>query len=236
MSATLAGVTRSPFTSVVFAVELTHEQGLLLPLLLASTLAHGFTVLVLKRSILTEKVARRGYHVMREYAVDPLEALFVRDVMTTGVLTLEPERAVDDLAGVLGDVDGRRHQRLFPVLGSDDRLVGVVGRRDIAHALDEAVPGRAVRDILHAAEVAYGDETLRTAADHMTQTRLWVLPVVDRTDPTRLLGLVTQHDLSRARDRLLVEERHRERTLRVRRVPTLGMRRRSRPDGAPPAT
>ena len=37
-----------------------------------------FTVLVLKRSILTEKVARRGYHLSREYAVDPLEILFAR--------------------------------------------------------------------------------------------------------------------------------------------------------------
>ena len=72
MAAALAGVTRSPLTSVVFALELTWDVDLLLPLLVACSLAHLFSVLVLRRSILTEKVARRGYHVSREYSVDPL--------------------------------------------------------------------------------------------------------------------------------------------------------------------
>src|SRR5213594_577144 len=83
MGAILGGTMRSPFTGVVFAVELTHDVNMLLPLLIAVTIAHGFTVLVLRRSILTEKVARRGYHLSREYSVDPLEILFVREVMRT---------------------------------------------------------------------------------------------------------------------------------------------------------
>ena len=82
MGAILGGTMRSPFTGVIFALELTHDVNMLLPLLLAVTIAHGFTVLFLKRSILTEKIARRGYHLSREYAIDPLEILFVREVMT----------------------------------------------------------------------------------------------------------------------------------------------------------
>jgi H+/Cl- antiporter ClcA len=81
MGATLAGAMRAPLTAIVFAVELTHAEGLLLPLLVASATAFLLSVLLLKRSIITEKVARRGFHVMREYAVDPLEAMFVREVM-----------------------------------------------------------------------------------------------------------------------------------------------------------
>ncbi len=235
MAATLAGVTRSPFTSVLFAVELTHAQGLLLPLLLACVTGYAVSVLVLRRSILTEKVARRGFHVMREYAVDPLEALFVRDVMTTDVLTLDPARAVAELAGLTEDRDGRPRQRLFPVVRDDGRMDGVVGRREVARALeDPTMAGGTVRDIMRPAEVAFGDETLRTVADRMTATRLWVMPVVDRGD-ARLLGLVTQHDLSRARDRLLVEERHRERVLRLRRVPTVAIGRRAKRRQVPPA-
>jgi H+/Cl- antiporter ClcA len=83
MAAALGGVTRSPFTAIIFAFELTHDQNSLLALLIAATVAHLVSVLVLKRSILTEKVACRGFHVMREYAVDPLEATFVREVMDT---------------------------------------------------------------------------------------------------------------------------------------------------------
>ncbi|MFN8518644.1 MAG: chloride channel protein [Chloroflexota bacterium] len=220
MAATLAGVTRSPFTSVIFAVELTHEQGLLLPLFVACLCGYGVSVLVLRRSILTEKVARRGFHVMREYAVDPLEALFVRDVMATGVLTLEPSRPVADLGAVIEERPGRARQRLFPVVTDDHRVAGVVGRHEVGSALaDPSLVGLAVRDIMRPAEVAFGDETLRTAADRMTSTGLWVMPVVDRDDGDRLLGLVAQRDLARARERLLVEERHRERVLRLRRVP-----------------
>jgi len=81
MGAILGGTMRSPFTGIVFALELTHDIDMLLPLLVAVTLAHGFTVLTLRRSILTEKVARRGFHLSREYEVDPLEIVFVREVM-----------------------------------------------------------------------------------------------------------------------------------------------------------
>ena len=82
MGAILGGTMRAPFTAILFALELTHDVNVLLPLLVAATLAHGTTVLLLKRSILTEKVARRGFHLTREYATDPLEILFVREVMT----------------------------------------------------------------------------------------------------------------------------------------------------------
>ena len=81
MAAILGGTMRAPLTGVVFALELTHDVHALLPLLVAAVVAHGFTVLTLRRSILTEKVARRGFHLSREYAVDPLEILFVREVM-----------------------------------------------------------------------------------------------------------------------------------------------------------
>src|SRR6185437_11582319 len=73
MAAMMGGTMRSPLTAIVFAVELTHNFGAMLPLAIACTMAHGTTVLLLKRSILTEKVARRGHHVLREYIVDPFE-------------------------------------------------------------------------------------------------------------------------------------------------------------------
>ncbi|MEP6538988.1 MAG: chloride channel protein, partial [Bryobacteraceae bacterium] len=83
MGAILGGTMRAPFTAILFALELTHDINVLLPLLVAAMLAHATTVLLLKRSILTEKVARRGFHITREYATDPLEILFVREVMRT---------------------------------------------------------------------------------------------------------------------------------------------------------
>jgi H+/Cl- antiporter ClcA/CBS domain-containing protein len=81
MGAILGGTMRSPLTGVFFTLELTGEFNVLLPVLVATSAAFLFTVLTMKRSILTEKVARRGFHVTREYEIDPLEVLFVRDVV-----------------------------------------------------------------------------------------------------------------------------------------------------------
>jgi hypothetical protein len=81
MGSVLGGTMRAPLTAVVFALELTHDITVLLPLLLAVTISYAFTVLMLKRSILTEKISRRGYHLSCEYAVDPLEIIFAKEVM-----------------------------------------------------------------------------------------------------------------------------------------------------------
>src|SRR5262249_48076326 len=81
MAAILGGTMRVPFTAVIFALELTHDFNALLPVFISVVVAYAFTVLALKRSILTEKISRRGFHLSREYAIDPLETLFVRDVM-----------------------------------------------------------------------------------------------------------------------------------------------------------
>jgi hypothetical protein len=76
---------------VVFALELTHDVNMLLPLLVAVSISYGFTVLTLKRSILTEKISRHGHHLSQEYSIDPLEIIFAREVA----------RQVD--AGVMAD-------------------------------------------------------------------------------------------------------------------------------------
>src|SRR6059036_344763 len=131
MGAILGGTMRSPFTGVIFALELTHDVNMLLPLLLAVTIAHGFTVLLLRRSILTEKVARRGYHLTREYSVDPLEILFVREVMRPNVAVLPADLPLAGLTRWL-EADGQtRRERLYPVVDAERRLLGVVRRGDL---------------------------------------------------------------------------------------------------------
>lgn len=220
MGAVLAAVTRVPFTAVIFGLELTYDIELLLPLLLACTVAHLVSVLVLKRSILTEKVARRGFHVLCEYSVGPLEALFVRDVMATDVLTAAPEVAVAEVYGAL-EATSMRRQRLLPVV-EGNQLVGVVSWNDV---LERAAGGSVmvrVDELMHRnVVVAHPDQTLREVAELMSSSGLGVLPVVERGGERRLRGVLTSFDLLAARDRNLLEERHRERVLRLRGVPRL---------------
>ncbi len=215
MTGALSGVTRSPFTAIVFSLELTHDQGVLLALLVAATVAHLVSVLVLKRSILTEKVARRGFHVTREYAVDPLEATFVREVMEPDVYTVEPWRPVADLYRAMPEGSPERRQRLYPVV-SHGRLAGVLPWSSVLGARHEA---KTVADVMATAfAVAYPDEILRAVADRMAALGVGALPVVERARPGRLVGLVTQFDLLEARQKLLEEERRAERALNLKLV------------------
>ncbi len=212
MAATLSGTTRSPFTSIVFGVELTHAQGLLLELLVACVAAHFVSAIVLRRSIVTEKVARRGYHVMREYGVDPLEAMFVREVMQDDLIVVAATDKVGAVRHLLERDPRGRRQRTFPVLDADGGLRGVVRWSDLA----DADPGAPV-GLLAVAEpaLAYDDEVLRTVATRMAATGVGAMPVIVREGPVRIVGVVTESDLLAGRRRQLVEERERERPFRL---------------------
>ena len=82
MGAMLSGALGVPLTAILFSLELTHAMPALLPLALACIASYLVTSLIMPRSILTEKLSRRGYHLSREYGVDPLEMVSVADVMT----------------------------------------------------------------------------------------------------------------------------------------------------------
>ncbi len=217
MAGALAGVTRSPFTAVIFAFELTHDANSLLALLIAASISHLVSVLVLKRSILTEKVARRGFHVMREYSVDPLEATFVREMMDGDVYTVEPTRTVAELYRSLGEGSPERRQRLYPVLGPAGQMLGVLPWSVVLADRDDA-DKTVLEAMIAPTSVAYPDEILRSVADRMASLGVGVVPVVARSDPSQLEGLITSFDLLAARQKLLEEERHAERVLKLRMV------------------
>jgi H+/Cl- antiporter ClcA len=221
MGAILAGTMRSPFTGIVFAVELTHDVNMILPLLVAAIIAHTFTVLVLKRSILTEKVARRGFHLSREYSTDPLEVLFVREVMRTCVLAFEGSGTLDDAQRMLKNGYPSRGQHLYPVIDTDRRLCGVITRKDLAKFTGDRtlISDVARRDPV----VAVTEESLRTVVYRMAETGFTRMPVVDSREDRRIVGMISLDDLLHARARNLSEERSRERVLHIR-LPFRGTR------------
>jgi chloride channel protein, CIC family len=218
MGAVLGGTMRSPFTSIVFAFELTHDANVFLPLLVGSVVAHAFTVLTLKRSILTEKVARRGYHLSREYAVDPLEILFVREVMRNKVVVLPAASILGEMQSSLRG-DDRQQQRLLPVVNAGGQLIGVLTRRDIRERLEKegnAALQRSLGELVRTeTSETYPDEPLRVVVYRMAEKGFTRMPVVDR-ETRQFLGLVSLDDLLKARARHLEEERRRERPLQLR--------------------
>jgi CIC family chloride channel protein len=219
MGAILGGTMRSPFTGVIFMLELTHDVNMLLPLLVAVTIAHGFTVLFLRRSILTEKVARRGFHLSREYAVDPLEILFAKEVMRPNIVALPPTAPSELLVESLRVDPTKGPQRLFPVVDGSQRVLGVVTRVDLQKLVDEGGAGAGERFptiIRTTPTFAYPDEPLRVVVHRMAHTGITRFPVVARNGGRELLGLIALDDLLKARSQNLDAERRRERVLRMR--------------------
>lgn len=214
MAGALAGVMRSPLTSIVFALELTRDINLLLPLLVTTTLAHLISVLILRRSILTEKVARRGFHVLREYTVPPLEVLFASDVMATNVVTVPAGSTMKKVEEIIHTQPHMRHQGLLPVITKEGRISGVISWQDVLEQIASGDLSGNVEDYTRTDFVtAYPDESLRFLADRMAANHIGVLPVVERRQPNLFCGLITQFELLGARDRMLQEERKREQIL-----------------------
>jgi len=220
MGAMLGGTMRAPLTGVVFAFELTHDVNMLIPLLLAVTISYGVTVLGLRRSILTEKISRRGFHVSGEYASDPLEIVFAREVARTGVVALSSTATRLEVAAALkaprpSDRPTDRHeQRLFPVLDGSGRLAGVVTRSRVREWIEQSVADadEAIATIAYERPVlAFGDEPLRVLAFRMAETGVTRLPVIDRDGG--FIGMVALRDLLTARSRILEAEHRRERVL-----------------------
>ncbi|MDE2198547.1 MAG: CBS domain-containing protein, partial [Rhodospirillales bacterium] len=208
MAAIMGGTMRSPLTSAIFALELTHNIDALLPLLIACTAAVAITVLLLKRSILTEKVARRGHHIVREYHADPFALTAVRDVMARRVDTLPAAMEAAEAVALL--TAPGPHHKSYPVVDPEGRVVGMVSRADVLDWLRHPPAGTlgeiATREAL---VVAYPDEAVGDAADRMLAHETGRLPVIAREDD-RLVGILARRDLLRVRQRVAEEEQRRE--------------------------
>ncbi len=228
MGAIMGGTMRSPFTGVVFALELTQDVKVLPGLLLACIVAYTFTVLLMRRSILTEKVARRGYHVSREYSVDPLELVSIGEVMTREVVAIPAAMPIRELLYQYFHSSGLRKHQAYPVVDAAGSLLGVITRTNlledwVSAGLAEERDDPAQRLIIafdliqREPIVAYPWESCRTAAERMAQFGVGRLPVVDPANPRQMIGMVTRSDLLKPRARTVEEEGRRERFLGRRR-------------------
>ncbi|WP_375309789.1 chloride channel protein [Bradyrhizobium sp. A5] len=210
MAAMMGGTMRSPLTGILFAAELTGDFALLGPLLLATGASYAVTVLLLKRSILTEKIARRGQHVVREYSIDPFELLRVAEVMVSKVDTLPAAMKIDEAVAFFADEE--RPHKSYPILDADGAVVGMVSRADVLrwragrpHG-DETLYDRASDRSL---TVGYADEPVSHLADRMVADDIGRVPIIDRRT-LHLVGLVSRKDLLRIRATAKSAEANRE--------------------------
>ena len=216
MAAMMGGTMRSPLTAMIFTLELTHDLNLLPGLLVGCVAAHALTVLVLRRSILTEKVARRGFHITREYSVDPLTALRVEEVMDSNPPTVLGTMQVAELSYRIAQSDPKLTRRqAIPIVNEENKLIGIITRGDILRSIEK--PAYKSMTVLEAGTnkliVTYPDEVLQEAVGKMLRHDIGRLPVVERDDAQKLVGYSGRASVMAARLKRHEEENVREQGL-----------------------
>jgi H+/Cl- antiporter ClcA len=198
MAAIMSGAMRAPLTGALFAVELTGQFESLPLTIAASAAAYAVSVLLMRRSILTEKIARRGRHVLQEYSIDPLEFIQAAQVMTRAPDTLAGDRSIGSIVAFF---ESEAKHRSYPVVDGDGRLVGLVSRSDALRwqGVEDLVDS-SLADVLSDASQPLGYPTtpIGDIADLMVDTGVGRIPIVE-PKTHRVVGFLSRHDLLKAR-------------------------------------
>ncbi len=206
MAAIFAGASRAFLASVVFAFEATQQPHALLPLLGACVAAYLVSGLMMRNTIMTEKIERRGVRVPSDYAADYLDQVQVRDACCRQVVSLRGDQRVIDVRNWLNEDSPDAHHQGFPVIDDNGQLLGVVTRR-LLFAAKIAADSTLVDLIQGPPLVVHEDHSLREAADHMVEANVGRLVVMDASDRHRVVGIITRAVLLAAHARRLREAR-----------------------------
>jgi len=199
MAGVMSGTMRAPMTGALFAAELTNHLSALPDTIAAGASAYAVSVLIMKRSILTEKIARRGRHILREYTVDALEFLPAGQLMTRDPETLPGDMPLIDAIRFFAT---EAQHRSYPVVDARRGLLGLVSRTDALRwqvgEKTEGTVGEVLSDA--ATQYAFPDTPTAEIADMMVESGVGRVPIVDPSDRT-IIGIISRQDLLKVRSR-----------------------------------
>ncbi|MCH7589273.1 MAG: chloride channel protein [Chloroflexi bacterium] len=199
MGAVFAAVAHAPITAIIILFELTGDYRIILPLMLTVVVATLFSrKLLAGESIYTLKLSRRGVRIKSGRDVDIMRGVRVDEVMTTNVDTVIHNLTIVAFSEVLST---GRHRR-FPILADSGDLLGMVTASDLKRAILADTPRSTtvlrIGKTLRALIVAYPDDTIDDVLQKMGPRGLGRLPVVSRSNPRKLVGMIAREDIVRA--------------------------------------
>lgn len=196
MSAVFAGAAHAPITAIIILFEMTNDYRIILPLMLATVVSTLLSQRLRRENIYSLKLSRRGVRLQQGRDVDVMQGVLVGEAMTTNVDTVNADLSLVDLDRMFHET----HHHGFPVLDSKGGLFGVVTIQDLERARERGpIEGMSVRDIAtRSVLTAYPDEPVWAALRRLGTRDVGRLPVVDRQNPQRLVGIIRRHDIVRA--------------------------------------
>ncbi|HXX71535.1 MAG TPA: chloride channel protein [Candidatus Acidoferrum sp.] len=209
MAAVFGAAARATFAFIVFAFEITRDYNAILPLMIASVVADLIALRYLPTSIMTEKLARRGLRVPGEYEAGVFHIVRVGEIMNQSVPALPEDMTVAELAesskGPNPPLDLRDG---LPIVAKDGKLTGIVTQGDLLRALENHPKGEITVSQAGSQTpiVAYADEPLEDALHRMLRHDVGRLPVVRRSDLSKMVGYLNRSNLLGAWTRQLEQE------------------------------
>ncbi len=198
MAAVFAGAARAPFTAILIVLEMTNDYRLIVPLMAGVIISTIIAERLHPESIYTLKLARRGIPLRRGRDIDVMEAVHVQEIMVRNPVTVAANLPVTRLP----EEFLRTGRHGFAVLDAEGDLCGIVSLEDYRKLTmtNDPLPEQIVVGDIATQDVVtvFPDETVGTALRRMAPRDLSRLPVVDREDPRRLLGVVRRNDIVRA--------------------------------------
>ncbi|HAU5563795.1 TPA: CBS domain-containing protein [Serratia fonticola] len=198
MAGILSGAMRAPLTGTLFAVEVTGHFDLLPVALGAAVASYAVSVLMMPRSIFTERLARRGHHIVQEYATDTLETTKARQIMTAAPATLSGSMPLQEVIAVMSDLHAHHH---YPVVDAQGRFVAVVSRKEMIHwQLQQRAMDISLQALLsdQPQMSAHPDTLCSHIADHLFSEEVGMVVVTD-VESGEVKGVITRHDIFRVR-------------------------------------
>lgn len=195
MGALFAAVVHGPITAIILLFEMTRDYSLIVPLMTAVVLSVAVAKGLNRDSIYTAVLTRRGVDIQRRRATDAMATITVGEAMTRDFPTVPPSMPVTEL---VEKVHATGHHG-FPVVGQNGDFCGIVTLQDIEEAASgKTAPLTAIDIATRSPIVAYPDQSIREALAQLGGRDVGRIPVVDRDNPRRLLGVLRRHDVLRA--------------------------------------
>ena len=198
MSGILSGAMRAPLTGTLFAVEVTGRFELLPVALGAAVTSYALSVLMMPRSIFTERLARRGHHIVQEFSTDTLETTRAQQIMTAAPATLLDSMPLYQVIALMSDLHAHHH---YPVVNAQGQFIAVVSRKEMIQWQLKQGDGELTLQELIGGQPqisAHADTLCSDIADHFFNEETGMV-VVTETGSGQVKGVITRHDIFRVR-------------------------------------
>jgi len=192
MGVTFAGIIRAPVTSFFMIFEVTQDYQIMLPVMIANTIAYAVAEILHKEPLFDVLARQDGIRLPRKEDRQ-LQTLTNAEAMRQPAIELD---ASEPINSVLARVPPGAPEAF--VVTSDGNLTGVVTRVSLRQAATSNTAAHVGEiAVLKEQYLAYPDESLALSLEKLRQGAA-LLPVVSRLRPNRLLGVIEAGDVLRA--------------------------------------